>query len=312
MSQKIKDLNLGEVVTMPVLITTFSTAKTTSGATYLTLYLQDASAGLESKCWDVKEDMLKSLKAGLVFQVTFEVLKYKNALQGKVYNIVPMDQSTINIEDFLITSKVPVEQLQQVVKQNINAIGNEIIRKIIIELYKEYHDAFFRYPAASKNHHNFVGGLATHVVGMLNLANHLCDLYPLLSRDLMLAGVLLHDLGKVNELSGPINTEYTIEGKLIGHISIMNAKIYEVSHRLGYQDSEEAILLRHLVLSHHGQLEYGSPVMPLILEAEMLHFIDNIDARMNTLEKAFSEVKAGEFTTKLFPMENRSFYKHNL
>ncbi|MPN24857.1 3'-5' exoribonuclease YhaM [bioreactor metagenome] len=104
-------------------------------------------------------------------------------------------------------------------------------------------------------------------------------------------------------------TEYTVEGKLLGHISIMQAKLNEIATRLGCAAREETILLRHLILSHHGEYEYGSPVLPLVVEAEILSLIDNIDARMNTLGKALKEVNPGEFTPRLFALENRSFYK---
>jgi 3'-5' exoribonuclease len=119
----------------------------------------------------------------------------------------------------------------------------------------------------------------------------------------------LHDLGKVIELSGPILTEYTLVGKLVGHISIMQSKVTEVANALGYGDTEQLTLIRHLILSHHGEYEFGSPVLPLIMEAEILNYIDNIDARMNMFSKAFASVEPGNFTQRLFALENRLFYK---
>ena len=104
-------------------------------------------------------------------------------------------------------------------------------------------------------------------------------------------------------------TEYTVHGKLLGHISIMQAKIAEIAMRLNVQESEEAILLRHMVLSHHGHYEYGSPVLPMVKEAEILYLIDNMDARINTIDAALEQVKPGEFSSKLFALENRQFYR---
>ena len=146
---------------------------------------------------------------------------------------------------------------------------------------------------------------------MLNLAEVVCSLYPMLHRDLLLGGVLLHDIGKLVELSGPVITEYTMEGKLLGHISIMQAKVAQVADRLQLE-GEEVILLRHMVLSHHGHYDYGSPVLPMLPEAEMLYFIDNMDARMNSLQKAIDPIEEGEFTPRIFSLENRSFYKSKL
>ena len=185
---------------------------------------------------------------------------------------------------------------------------NAIYRNITIALLEDCDRDFFAYPAASRIHHDFVGGLATHVLGMMKLGEYFATLYPMLDRDLLISGIIVHDIGKLTELSGPVITEYTLEGKLLGHISIMQAKIAQKAEQLGYS-GEEVTLLKHMVLAHHGEYEYGSPVLPMIPEAEMLHYIDNIDARMNILDKEFVKTQSGDFTQRIFAMENRSFYK---
>ena len=163
------------------------------------------------------------------------------------------------------------------------------------------------YPAASKNHHEYMSGLLYHTVSMLKLAQAICDLYPSLNRDLLFGGVILHDVGKTSELSGPVATKYTTEGKLLGHISIIQAQIKIVANK--YQiNNDIPMLLQHLVLSHHGKYEFGSPVLPLIREAEILTYIDNIDARMNIMDKALEGVLQGEFTPRIFPLEDRALY----
>ena len=124
---------------------------------------------------------------------------------------------------------------------------------------------------------------------------------------------MLHDLAKVIELTGPDNTSYTVRGNLIGHISLIDEEITKVLMELGIDDSlEEVIVLRHVILSHHGLLEYGSPVRPQIMEAEILHMIDNIDAEMMRMLSALDKVGPGEMTNRIFAMENRAFYKPNL
>ena len=186
---------------------------------------------------------------------------------------------------------------------------NNNYRNIISRVYKDIGDKFYEYPAAAKIHHSFMGGLAVHVCAMVKLGNVICELYPQLNRDLLISGILTHDIGKMIEFNGPITTEYTLEGKLIGHISIMQGRLMQISKELGIEDSEESILLRHMVLSHHGQYEYGSPVLPMIQEAEVLYLIDNLDARLNTLDSALKQVKPGSFTSRMFSLENRAFYK---
>ena len=144
---------------------------------------------------------------------------------------------------------------------------------------------------------------------MLRLAKAIADLYPVLNRDLLYAGVILHDIGKVVELSGPIATTYTVKGNLLGHITLMVSEIEEVARTLGVEETEEVMLMQHMVLSHHGKEEWGSPKRPMIQEAEMLHYIDNIDAKMQTLTRELEYVEPGEFTKRLFSLDQRAFYR---
>ena len=141
---------------------------------------------------------------------------------------------------------------------------------------KKYQDKFFTYPAASSHHHNFASGLSYHVLTMLEIAKSLCNIYPLLNRSLLYSSIILHDLGKGNY--GPVATTYTVEGNLLGHISIASDEVAEAAKELGI-DGEEVMLLRHMILAHHGKMEFGSPKLPHLKEAEILFFIDNIDAK---------------------------------
>lgn len=309
MNKTISEFREGESLTLPLLLSQVTRGVTSNGSPYLSLTLQDKTGTIEGKIWDVKEEQVQACIPGRVGEVSCEVLRYRNSLQLRVHRLVPMDQSAVELSDYVMSTSIPKEILRQKIADAVASIANPVYQGIIKVLFEEYDKPFFDYPAAAKNHHSFVGGLAVHVTGMVDLANEILRLYPLLDHDLLVSGVLAHDLGKLTELSGPVMTEYTLEGKLIGHISIMQAKITEVAEKLGYGQSEEAILLRHMVLSHHGQLEYGSPVMPMVAEAEVLHLIDNLDARMNTLEKAYAQTEPGTFTSRLFPMENRAFYK---
>ena len=143
---------------------------------------------------------------------------------------------------------------------------------------------------------------------MANVANKVCEIYPSLNRDILIGGILIHDIGKTIELSGPIATTFTIEGKLIGHISIMQAEVREACKELNI-DPEIAAIMEHMVLSHHGKQEFGSPVTPLLREALVCSMIDDLDAKMGILDKALESVEPGESTIKLFNMDDRYFYK---
>lgn len=310
MSKKVIDYKEGEHLNEKLLITAITKGATNSGSPYLTLNLQDDSKSIEAKMWDVKAEIEKELEVGKVYQFEFDVILYRSALQLKIVKVLPVIQSEINKEEFIFKSPIAKDDMRQEIHDIVNRIHNTNIAAIVVGMLNYFGDKFYEYPAASKIHHSFMGGLATHTLGMLKVGLALSEIYPDIDKDYLVAGILLHDLGKIEELSSPIVTEYTTEGKLLGHISICSAVLYEVGKELKLEDSQELLILRHMVLAHHGQLEYGSPIRPMTLEAELLYLIDNIDSRINTILKALEPLKVGEFTPKIFALENRTFYKH--
>ena len=307
--QTISSFVEGEKIQTSLLITQMNRGITNSGAPYLSFVLQDQSGSIDAKLWDAKDELLSGVEAGKVVLVSAEVLKYRNALQLRIYNLTKLEDNQFDPSDYVMATDLSLEFMQKRIHETLLSMQDVVYRDVCTSIIEDLHEKLYSYPAAAKNHHDFVGGLATHMISMLDLGEAFCTLYPMLNRDLLLAGILLHDLGKIDELSGPILTEYTVEGKLVGHISIMQSKVAEKAKALGYQDSEQVTLMRHMILSHHGEYEFGSPVLPMIMEAEMLTFIDNVDARMNMFAKALESVKPGEWTPRIFPLENRSFYK---
>ena len=310
MSKQVKDFLEGEHLSCDLLISNIVKGTTNSGSPYLSLTLQDSSKSIEAKLWDVKPELASQLETGKVYNFDVEIIKYKNNLQAKVLKVMPMPQANINMDDFLFKSPISKDDLRNTIQDGINQIKNENIARIVSSMLNYYASDVYEYPAASKIHHNFIGGLATHTSGMLKIAMALCDIYPNINKDYLLAGIILHDLGKIEELSSPVVTEYSTKGKLLGHISIMDARLAQIGQELKLDDSQELLILRHMVLSHHGEMEFGSPVRPETLEAEILSQIDNIDAKINIISKALDEVESGEFTQKLFAMDNRAFLKY--
>ncbi|WP_352392339.1 3'-5' exoribonuclease YhaM, partial [Streptomyces sp. NPDC097941] len=244
-----------------------------------------------------------------IVKINGDIQNYRGRMQLRIRQIKLVSQEeSVRLSDFIETAPLESEEMQAKINQYIFDMKNPNIQRITRHLVKKHQKAFFEYPAATKNHHEFVSGLAYHVVSMLDLAKAIAGLYPSLDTDLLYGGIILHDLGKVQELSGPISTTYTVEGNLLGHITIMVNEIGKAADELGIK-GEEVMILQHLVLSHHGKAEWGSPKAPLIKEAEILHYIDNLDAKMNMLDRALERVKPGEFSERIFPLENRSFYK---
>ncbi|CRH93108.1 3'-5' exoribonuclease yhaM [Chlamydia trachomatis] len=215
--------------------------------------------------------------------------------------------------DFKEKPPVDVQDTRDYLSQTIFRIENAVWQRIVRALYSKYDKEFYSYPAAKTNHHAFYSGLSFHTATMVRLADKIGDVYTQLNKSLLFAGIMLHDLAKVIELTGPDNTGYTVRGNLIGHISLIDEEITKVLIELKIDDAKEDVtVLRHVILSHHGLLEYGSPVRPQIMEAEIIHMIDNIDAEMMMMMTALDKVRPGEMTNRIFAMDNRTFYKPNI
>ena len=280
-----------------------------NGGAYLSVELRDASGSIVGKKWDATPEDEQLFVVGNVIQVVGETNKYKEQLQLKVLSaeLVPLEQ--IDVEKFVKAPPVAKETLIDRFNAHVNSIKNEDCLKLLKYMINKFGDKIYTYPAAVSIHHEYSSGLLMHSITMADLANYLCPIYDC-DHDLMIAGCLLHDLGKIIELEGPIVYKYSTEGKLLGHISIMAAELRKAADELKIK-SEIPLLLEHMVLSHHGQQEFGSPVMPLTKEALLLSLIDNLDSKMVVVNKAVADVEPGNFSNKVFSLDNRSFYKPN-
>lgn len=294
----------------PLLVKDVKNGTTSKGSPYLSLTLQDKTGTIDGKFWDVKENEQALIQAGKILKFSFEVLLYKDKLQLRMNHVEEISEDEYNLEDFVISSDHSEVERRSLTQSLIDSIQNDVYRKLVIGMLSYVGDKFFTFPAASKIHHGWKGGLSDHSLSMAILADELCKHYPQLDRDLLVSAALIHDVGKTAELSGPVTTGYTLEGKLEGHISLANAWLSEVSEKLGVQEREETVLMHHMILSHHGKMEYGSPVAPMIIEAEALYLIDNMDARLTSLKMALDAIKPGTWTSRMFQFENRQFYKH--
>lgn len=309
MKNGIVHYGFGEIVDTYMYIKTSTKAVASNGKPFLTLILADKTGEIEAKLWDISETDEKTYAAEATVKVLGEVQNFRGRSQLKIRQIrLTNDTDGVKKSDLIQTAPLTQEEMLDKITQYIFEMRNPNIQRITRHLLKKYQDDFLVFPAATKNHHEFMSGLAYHVVSMLDLAKVIAGLYPSLDKDLLYAGIILHDLGKVLELSGPVSTVYTVQGNLLGHITIMVNEIGKAADELEI-DAEEVMILQHLVLSHHGKAEWGSPKPPLVREAEVLHYIDNLDAKINMMDRALEKVKPGEFTERVFALDNRSFYK---
>ena len=280
-----------------------------NGGAYLSVELRDASGSIVGKKWDATAEDEQLFVVGNVVQVVGETNKYKEQLQLKILSAELVSLEQIDVEKFVKAPPVAKETLIERFNAHVNSIKNEDCLKILKYMINKFGDKIYSYPAAVSIHHEYSSGLLMHSITMADLANYLCPIYDC-DHDLMITGCLLHDLGKIIELEGPIVYKYSTEGKLLGHISIMAAELRKAADELKIK-SEIPLLLEHMVLSHHGQQEFGSPVMPLTKEALLLSLIDNLDSKMVVVNKAVADLEPGSFSNKVFSLDNRSFYKPN-
>lgn len=277
---------------------------------FLTLFLSDDTGTIETKLWGVSDQEVETYTTETIVHVIGVVSEYRGAIQLNTSRIrTASPEDNIQVIDLLEKAPESADSLRNEILQIILHMENPFLKQITQTFMHRYNKEFFVYPAAANLHHAFVSGLAYHTVSMLRIGKLLCDIYPELNRELLYAGIILHDIGKIHEYTSVIDSTTTLNGTLLGHIPIMVAEIKEIAGELQMDEREEITILQHMVLSHHGKPEWGSSKTPLIREAEVLHHIDNIDAKINMLNKVISKTEPGAFTEKMYALEGRSFYK---
>lgn len=303
----IKDFVENEKINQAFLVNNVTKGITTKGSNYLNVILQDTSGTIEAKKWEVENDDEEIIKPGTIINVEGDILVYKSGLQLRINKVSLANDGELDISNFVPSAPVSRNDLQKTLFEYVEKITDKEIKRVVEEIIKNHYISLSTYPAATKNHHEYASGLLFHTITMLRVAEALSNIYKV-NTSMLYAGIIMHDIGKTIELSGPILPKYTMAGKLLGHISIINAEINKVCEQLGI-NGETSVLLQHMILSHHGQYDFGSPVLPMTKEAELLHFIDNIDSRMNSIDKALATIEEGEFTNRQFALEDRNFYK---
>lgn len=310
--KKIKDFVPGDEASIVLRLHDVQIRKTLAGNDYASMLGFDGSDTIEIKIWAFSDEIRNILQAGEVYLVSGRMKEYQGKMQFNVNRLETIDEDEIDINSFYEYAKIDLDVLKEKIIKTVNSITNNDLHNITKFLVDKYYEQYFTYPAAVNMHHNYYYGLAHHVYTMLALAEVYLELYPFLNRDLVVAGIILHDLGKVIELSGAKGTEYTKEGKLLGHITIGTNEILLSAQELGIKNSDAVLALAHIVLSHHDQAEYGSPKEPLIPEAVLVHFLDLNDAKLSALEKEVIKTAKGEYTNPINIFDRRSFYIPNL
>lgn len=306
---KIHECNIGDKVTMALKFQNLQIKKTTSNADYASIVGFDSIDLINAKIWNLPQDKKEILENGKVYICEGVIKDYQGKKQLNISDFRYALDGEVEYDDFFEYAPLSKNELQTKISGYINKIKNEKIKAIVFKTLKKYVNDYFEFPAAVTIHHNYISGLAYHTYSMLTLSESYLKLYSYLNSDLVYAGIILHDIGKVKELSGSRGPNYTKEGNLLGHIAIGLSMINSVCEELGYDNTDEALALQHIVLSHHGKLEYGSPKEPTIPEAALIFLLDYADSRLASLDKFINECQDGEYTEPVFAFEKRPFYK---
>lgn len=280
-----------------------------NGKPYLNIIFQDNSGTIEAKKWEVLDSDLAIIVAGEIIGVKGNIMKYKGKPQMKIASVYQLNQALIDKSEFIQTAPLKKEQMIEEVKAFISQIKDSEIKAVIEGVLKDNWDAYISYPAAKSIHQAYEGGLLFHSLSVCKVGYAIVHLYPdLFDLDYVIAGTLMHDIGKVEEFNGSIGTYYTRIGKLESHIQIgamiVNAKCKELK-----VSKEKTDLLTHIILSHHGIPEYGSPIVPKTPEAYLVHLADDTDAKCDIMRNVLKGVKPGEFSSKVVSMDGVELYK---
>ena len=313
MTKKLYEYNVDESFEICLLIKSADVRMAKNGNPFIAFTFQDQSGQMDGKYWSATSDDIAKYVPGKVVVVNGKREMYNNSPQVKIVNLRLTDASKgepTSASHFVEHAPMTKEDMEEELKRLFDRITNPTLKSIVRHILKQYQAEFFEYPAAKRHHHAFVGGLSFHTISMLRLAEAIATQYTQINRSLLYSGVILHDIGKTMELTGAIGTEYTLKGNLLGHIVIMDEEITKACEALDIDENQEdVLLLKHLILAHHGKLEYGSPVRPQLLEAEVLHHIDLLDATITMMSNALDKTEPGAFSERVFGLDNRSFYK---
>ena len=258
-----------------------------NGQLYLQVDLADKSGMITGRLWNASDDDFDAFEDGDYVRVEGHTQLYSGSLQLIVTAIERADPRTVDETEFRVLSTTDIDRLRAELAALAGTVRAAPLRELVAEILadEDLVAAFCRSPAGVKHHHAYAGGLLDHVVNLLRLADRIAPLYPDLDRDLLLVGVLVHDVGKTVELESEKGFSYTDLGQLLGHVllglEIVDAKIRAIEQRTGQPfDAETAVRVKHMIAAHHGQLEFGAAKVPMTLEALALHHLDHLDATM--------------------------------
>ncbi len=291
----IKDIKDNQEVAGLFLVKAMNRSETKNGNPYLMLTLIDSSGEIAGRVWENADQLMTECAAGSIVSISGQAQAYKGVLQLKINSIQAVSADSVDISQFLPAAVGDIKSMAAELLKLAKSVADPHLKQLLLAIFKDKKFAarFNKAPAAKAMHHAYVGGLLEHTLAVTRLADTVCNLYPTIDRDLLLAGALLHDIGKVEEFSFDVLPfDYSDQGRLVGHMVIGIEMIKDKCDQIPDFPKDIASCLKHLVLSHHGRYEFGSPALPMMLEAFVLNFLDDLDAKVNYINRLGKQTQA--------------------
>jgi len=311
--KKIRDIREKDQVTGCYLVTKKDVGVSKTGKAYLNVRIMDSTGEMEARVWDDAEAVARRFQKNDVVSLKGFAVAYQGGVQMNISSITPLKEGEYSMRDFLPASKRPPQEMLAELDAAISVINDAHIKALLESIFndKEIRERFSLAPAAKSMHHPYLGGLLEHVLSLCKLAQMVAGHYGgLVNKDMLIAGAMLHDIGKIYELSYERSFEYTDEGRLLGHITIGVELVDDKIKGIDGFPKQSVVLLKHLLLSHHGTLEFGSPKRPKTVEAIILSYIDDLDAKVTAVKTLVEDGQDdGSGWTPYQRMFERNIYK---
>ena len=287
----IKDLKDGQRVSSIYLCKQKNTALTKNGKEYYNVSVQDKTGNIDVKVWEINSPGIRDFEAKDYIEITGRVASFNGALQISAESIRVISPEEIDVKEFFPVSEKDTDDMYSELLNYVNGVKNEYLNKLLKSFFVDDENlkkSFIAHSAAKTVHHSFISGLLQHTITVTKICDYFSSIYPIINRDLLITAAMLHDIGKTKELSEFPENDYTDDGNLLGHIVIGIEMINENIDKIEGFPKILASELKHCVVAHHGELEFGSPKKPSLVEAIALSFADNTDAKIQTISEAFN------------------------
>ncbi len=309
--KSLSDLNKEEEFTLFLLINSYETKTSKNGSSYLSLQLRDKSTVISANLWENFDEILKGISENKIVKVNGILQEFNGLPQIRIKKIrFANENDNVSIEDFIPVSSRSFDEMKIEFREVVDSVQNKFLNTLLKRIFNDNNlNNFFNVPAGASWHHAYLHGLLEHTLELVKICELMCSIYPEINRDLLIAGALLHDFGKTQELSINPTFEYTDKGRLLGHIMIGAIEVEKTANQIDGFPEELKNQLIHLILSHQGKLEYASPVVPKTLEAIVLYHADELSAKTNAYKNAIqSEKNKNGRWTKFVKLADTSLY----